>query len=167
MDCNTRNASCSSPVKYLPYAPPKKTNGGKESIYLSPTRHPKVTLVCPRLYKISEGRGRSSVQIQNQGSVSIANNHQYFLASLKKRNASHIVPRVQRLSGALGIWGGTVHLCTPTLSPHTHMTRCRWVKQKCLQTSPNSLLGWEMLTHFQQKALPAATVQGEFSLPLE
>lgn len=130
----------------------KKKSGEKGSIRLSPTRHPKFPLVCPRFYKISEGRGRSSVQILNQGFVSTASNHQDFLASLKKRNASHTVSGVQRLTQwprvsmvllAFGVGEFTYvcqdlqHFCS--LSPHTHtLSVSHWVKRKCLQTFPNS-----------------------------
>lgn len=179
MDCNTNYASCSFPVKYSSYRLGEKC-GEKGSIHLSPTRHPKLTLVCPRFYKISEGRGRSSVQILNQGSVNTANNHQDVLVSLKKRNASHTVSRVQRLTPwlrvsmvllAFGV-GQFMYACQDlqhfcSLSPQTHtLNVSHWVKQKCLQTFPNSLLGWEVLPHFQQKGFPAASGHSEISLSL-
>lgn len=168
MDCNTNYASCSFSVKYSSYQLGGKC-GEKGS---GPTRHPKLTLVCPRFYKISEGRGRSSVQILNQGSVNTANNHQDFLVSLKKRNASHTVSRVQRHTPRLRVSmvllafgvGQFMYACQDlqhfcSLSPQTHtLNVSHWVKQKCLQTFPNSLL--------QQKGFPAVSGRSEFSLSL-
>lgn len=73
---------------------------------------------------------------------------------------------VQGLSGALGIWGGASapeSLAFTPLSPHTHMLNVNHqVKQNCLQTFLISLLRWEVLPHFQQKAFPAASVHNEF-----
>lgn len=53
VDCNTSNASCSFPVKYLFYcSPPEKTkNEGKGKKISAPTD---IQMVYPRFYKISE-----------------------------------------------------------------------------------------------------------------
>lgn len=110
----------------------------------------------------------------NQALLVQSTTHQYFLASLK-RNASHSVSRVQtprwpRVSMILLVFGvgQFIHACRivsiPVSSPHITDTLhvSLWIKPKCLQTSPNPPLGWEIQHYFQQKTFTAASAPNEF-----
>lgn len=76
-------------------------------------------------------------------------------------------PRVSMV--LLAFWVGQfIKACQivsiPVPSPHITDTLnvSHWIKQKCLQTFPNPLLVWEVLHHFQQKTLTAASAPTEF-----
>lgn len=69
MDCNTSYASCDFQLSTHLTRPKKKKKIVEEKAkHFSPTRHPKFMLVCPRVYKISEGKGESSTQMLSQES---------------------------------------------------------------------------------------------------